>query len=1072
MRFDRLSIEEGLSQSAVQAIAQDNTGFIWFATENGLDRYNGYEFKHYRRDSDSAGALTNDFINDLAIDDEGGLWLATDGGGVARWDPNTDTFALYRHNPDDRTTIASDNIHVVLSDPLGAVWIGTRQDGLDRVDLKTGSISHYQIPGRDVRADGNEEINTLAIDNVGMIWVGTNSGLLLLDPITGHVSRYNNDPADPTSLSEDRVRTLLVGSDGAVWAGTQQGGLNRFRPATKDFHRYVHNANDPATLGSNRVETLLEDSEQRIWVGTSGGLNLLNTNTGTFTRYTHDATDPSSLGGDNVISLFQDRSGVLWVGTKTRGVSKWNPRSWSFGHVGDDKRTGDGLSSLNVTSFAEDQSGKLWIGTFDGGLNIFDRTSGAIDHLGAANGADSNLMDNRVMALSTSATGHIWVGTMGGGLSYIDPATLSGRTYRNDPNDPTSLANDGIMTLLEDSKGRVWAGTFGGGVSRLDRPDGGFLNFAPEPGNSRTLSSGRATAIIEGHDGRIWVGTDGGGLNVFDEKTAEWRRFLHNPDDASSLSANTVYSLHVDANGDLWVGTRAGLDRAVLGGNNKIVLFESVTQDDGLANEVIYGIRSDRSGNLWLSTNYGLARYNPATGAIRNFHSNHGLQGEEFNFGAHFSNSRGELFFGGGNGFNLFNPDDLGLNSNPPQIALTSFAKFNQPVDSEAPYELLSEIDLAHSDDVVTFEFSALDFVAPNSNQYAYRLEGFDKNWVEAGGQRRITYTNLDGGNYVLRVKAANSDGVWSDREIAIPVHVDRPPWATWWAYTLYTLFLVLSLYLFFRHQRRKLIREAEYSRRLETEVRERTQELAHGKQQLAERNGDLELANQQLQKASSTDSLTGLGNRRHLFTQIPKDAARTVRRHAAALARNEPECDNDLIFIVVDLDNFKPVNDRYGHLAGDQMLLQVKDVLLSVCRSTDDVIRWGGDEFLIVCRDADRGYAEVLVERVRSRIADRAYALGQGNMGRTSTSIGYACYPFLKDNPKLLSWEQVLGIADAAMYYSKEHKNAWTGIYGAHWAEGGDALLKSIKKDPRSLAESGTIDIVRSLSLADAQIA
>jgi diguanylate cyclase (GGDEF)-like protein len=617
------------------------------------------------------------------------------------------------------------------------------------------------------------------------------------------------------------------------------------------------------------------------------------------------------------------------------------------------------------------------------------------------------------------------------------------------------------MSLLQDSAGQIWVGTFGGGVSQLDPRSGEFINHTHDPANEKSLSSARATALAQTRDGVIWVGTDGGGLNYLNSRTGEWHQLRHDPSDPQSLSANTIYSLHVDPRGRLWVGSREGLDRVSawpMSGNGARVL--DVSAPDAVNRDAVFGIQSDTLGNLWISSSHGLSSFNPDTGETRRFHESQGLQGEEFNFGASYASPDNTLYFGGANGFNRFKPAELEVNRRPPPVVLTNLSLINEPVESDQPYELIRGLDLTHKDHVVTFGVSALDFTAPHENRYAYMLEGFDDDWVDAGNERRITYTNLDGGKYTLRVRAANSDGYWNEAGIAIPLNVANPPWQTWWAYTLYGLIVLGVILAVWRQQTQKLKRESEYSRRLENEVRERTTELH-------ERNSDLKVVNEKLVEASTTDALTGLRNRRYLFQNIDQDVDLVLRHYRDGVEKVPPGSNSDLLFLMVDLDNFKPVNDNCGHEAGDRLLLQVRDVLLEACRKSDDVIRWGGDEFLIVARETNSLYAADLAERVRSSLSDRVFSVGDGQVARITTSIGYASYPFIKDRPDLLSWEEVLGVSDAAMYEAKARRNCWLGVEGASWEGSGDELYRAIKSDPVRLAEDGVIRAVESVDEA-----
>ena len=1054
MRFERLTMDDGLSQSSVAAIAQDDAGFMWFATESGLDRFDGYNFRHYHHEGGNDRSLANNFARDIARAADGSLWVATDGGGVSRWRPQTDDFTTYRHDPNDDTSLATDRIRTILPDARGHVWIGTRDAGLDRLDLASGVVTHYKHDADNDASISDNSIYALAVDADGALWIGSRGGLDRLDPDTGSVRRYTAE------FGGNQVRALLIDRSGLLWVGTGHNGLASFDPVSGDVERFAHDPGNHHSISSNRIETIFEDSDLRVWIGTDVGLNLFDREAGEFLVYQADATDPTSLSDNFVFSIFEDRGGILWIGTRTEGINKWNPRSWSFGHVKAAGSHDNALSNTNVTSFAKDGSGKVWVGTFGGGLNVLDDSHAIIDQLRHDPNDPASLSDDRVMVLLAGTGGEIWAGTMTGGLNRIDPATGAVTTFRHDPDNASSLAANGIMALHQDSNGSVWVGTFGGGVSRLDPGSGEFVNFRPDPADPASLSGARATSIVEDNHGVVWVGTDGAGINRFDRETGTWQHFVHDNDDPSSLSADTVYALHVDNSGVLWVGTRSGLNQlAAYDPQSRAARFRQPAPGS-LSTGEIYSIETDKRGNLWLGTARGLKRYSPWGASVRSFHVSHGLQGEEFNFGASYADSTGQLYFGGSNGFNVFDPAELSFNRQPPAVVVTSIDVLNEPLATDRPYELIDAVNLDFRDDVVTFGIAALDFASSAENRFSYMLEGFDEDWVDAGTERRITYTNLDGGDYTFRVRAANSDGYWNNDGVAVRLQVAHPPWKTWWAYTLYALAIVAAVLAFVRHQAGKLQREEEYSRRLEREVHARTDELKR-------RNSELRDANDKLQQASTTDPLTGLRNRRYLFEQVTKDVDLVLRHYRDGTETIRPGGNNDLLFLMVDLDNFKPVNDSCGHEAGDELLLQIRDVLLDACRYSDDVIRWGGDEFLVVARDTNREFAATLAERIRSSLAQRVFPIGNGQVARTTASIGYASFPFLKDQPELLTWEEVLGVADAAMYEAKKKRNSWLGIEGIDWELDGEELYREIKNNPGRLAEDGLIQAIESVDAA-----
>ncbi len=425
-----------------------------------------------------------------------------------------------------------------------------------------------------------------------------------------------------------------------------------------------------------------------------------------------------------------------------------------------------------------------------------------------------------------------------------------------------------------------------------------------------------------------------------------------------------------------------------------------------------------------MSTNYGISRFNPANGELRNIHRKDGLQSEEFNFGAHYRSESGELFFGGHNGYNAFQPLAIETNSVAPLIALTGFFRGNDPVKAGLPTDENGHVDVSWKDNNVAFEFAALDFTSPQNNRYQYKLEGFDDEWIDLGTRRRVTYTDLDGGQYLLRVKAANSDGIWNEVGFTLPVSVASPPWATWWAYLGYVaLALNIALGLFVGH-RRKLRREAAYSRRLEREVKARTE-------QLASNNSELAQLNSALQESSLSDPLTGLRNRRFVFEEVSRDLEVIQQKfndqHQGTYATDTA----DLVFMMIDMDNFKPINDTYGHAAGDKLLLELRDVLLDICRRTDFVVRWGGDEFVVIAKQSRPQDSEALAERIRSTIESHHFAIGDGQVARTTCSIGFVGYPLFKAKADESSLDHMINLADGLMYEAKKQRNAWVGMHG-----------------------------------------
>ena len=1004
LSVQRYSLEEGLSQQGVLSITQDADGFMWFGTEDGLNRFDGYEFRQLRHDRSDPRSLPNGWISSLVASDDG-LWMATDGGGIVFRNAKTgqlETPAALRDAPDLQS------VRALSRDSLGRMWIALRSDGVAIFDPRTGDLQRLRHSSTQPNTLSDNTVYSILHLRSGGKLIGTANGLDRLPAGNYDVSRV---PL-PATLAQPgqavRVRALTESADGAVWVGTENG-LGRYDPLSERWRVYHAQEGSTTALPGERVQALLIDSQGRLWIGLMQGLAWFDESSDTFASYRWDAAEPRSLPDDYVTSLFEDRGGSLWIGTKSGGLAKWNPRTWSFGHT---RATAEeGFTDRNITSFAEDLQGRLWIGTFGGGINVVDRTS---SHVTPVRHGDQrgSLSDDRVMAMLEGSDGYMWVGTMGGGLNRVDPQTLRSEVFLNDPAVPTTLGASGVMSLLEVDK-QIWVGTFGGGISRYDARTRHFDNLRAGPEDGMHLSNGHITALARDRAGHVWIGTDGGGLNVWDAKTHRLYYYKRDGKQLDSLSADAIYSLLVDDAGNVWIGTRGGgVDRVDNPGAAPSHLrFTNYSEPQGLPNNTVYGLRADGKGNIWISTNFGLARLDPKSGSIQRFHRLHGLQAEEFNFGAHYRDRSGKLFFGGAAGFNAFYPEVLEFNERPPRVVLTQFLKLNEPGMAGVPEERIQRLSLSHQEDVITFRFAALDFADPRANRYEYKLDGFDGNWVRADERRAATYTNLPGGHYVFRVRASNSDGVWSTQDLALPIDVAPSPWLSPWAFTGYALLAVLMLLGVWYAQQRKIARAATYRLELEQQVSDRTYELA-------QRYRELEDANRKLEMASYTDTLTGLANRRYLMQHFPRLLADHRGTHGLAI-------------MIIDLDALKPINDQHGHAAGDELIVEVARTLRQAIRPDDILVRWGGDEFVVVAQAQHVEHACMLAERIRERVAKMKCTLPKGAVVRTSCSIGLTCLPFVPGRPDAVSWEHAIKIADLALYRAKRGRNAWRGWFG-----------------------------------------
>ena len=1055
--FRHLSVEDGLSQGAVHAVLQDSQGMMWFGTQGGLNRYDGYDFTVFDHDPNDPTSLALGWIWSLAEDANGTIWVGTDGGGLHRFLPESNAFERFVTSPSDPSSLSHDTVRVIFEDSRGVLWVGT-DGGLNSLDPGTGVFTRYAHDPSNPKSLSHDQVRAITEDSTGMLWVGTyGGGINILPPETRTFTHLRHDPDDPDSLSNDRVRVIRETDDGTIWVGTYEHGLDRFDPATQRFRRVSRNTPRGAPVVGEKVRDIYQDSFGTVWVATDDGLGRWISDERGFANFANDPSEPASLSDNRVNTIIEDAGGLLWVGTHN-GLNRWNLATSAFELYRQDPSSPDGMGSDVVNAFTEDTGGNIWIGTYGGGLTRMDAGTGNMTRFNHDANDPSSLSDDKVMALYADADDHIWVGTFEMGLDRFDPRTGRFDHYRHDPHDETSLSANGVTVISRDEFGALWIGTYRGGLNRLN-PDGRtFARYRHDPDNPTSLGSDSVLALHHDDTGAVWVGTDGAGLSRFDRRSGTFSHFGHDPKNRTSLSSDLAWAIHEDRNGGFWIATHfnslnywAPADRRALN-----PVFRHIERNDGLPDPTVYGILEDDNQDLWLSTGRGLTRLTPSTGRTKNYDLTHGLQGNDFMFGAYFRSRDGRMFFGGSNGFNVFRPDAVQDNQHVPPVVLTKFLKFNRPVALQDGEGYSDPIALSYKDSVIGFEFAALDFAAPDQNRYRYRLEGFESEWNEVGNVRRATYTNLAAGGYTLRVQGSNNEGVWNTEGLSLALVVGPPPWLSWWAIVLYTVIGSTIIVSLVRQQRRKLEHQADYSHRLEREVAARTDELAS-------QNRELAGLNTRLQEVSVTDSLTGLWNRRYLANEIPKDLARIRRariNHRDAGPDDPRQLDTTLLFLMLDLDGLKGVNDTYGHQAGDRVIVKTKEILTEVCRETDTLIRWGGDEFLLVGRQADTNIAAGLSDRLRHAVESHAFELGNGDTVRLSCSVGFSFYPFMYRAPTLFTWEQVLDLADRALYRAKAGgRNRWVGLVGARDAEPGVALRRK-DEDLDTLAADGILEI------------
>jgi len=843
LRFEQLSVEHGLAQESVLAIAQDKQGFIWLGTQAGLTRFDGYRTVTYKSAVSDPRTLADNWVRVLHVDPSGQLWVGTD-GGLDRYDPATRTFVHYLPTAPVERGNGNRHVRAIADDGLGGLWVATA-DGLHHLDPATGRFTSWHHDPADAGSLVNDQVNALARDAAGRLWVATATGLDMLAPGASRFIHYRLDAGGDSRFNA--VLALQVDRNQMLWVGTM-GGLEQWRIGDKgEPQRWRLGTAEGLRPGAS-ITALYEDIEKQLWIGThADGLLRWLPAEQRLVQYRHQFSDSHSLADNQVSALFRDRVGTFWVGTWNDGVSRVDMGSGGFARIVRHTEDSDALSDNKVRAIAtaatQDGDGRLWLGT-GAGLNLYDPKTGRSKVWRHDPARPDSLSDDQVTALwrAPDGTGAVWIGGRAG-VNHLDPATGTVRTLSFVRGDP---ASDTIRNIVADRGGLLWIASRGG-LHRLDPKTMDVHTYRHNPADSASLADNVVRPILEDRRGRLWVGSFNG-LDLLDRKTGTFRHFRRNPTDPQSLSHDEVHSLYEDDTGTLWVGTAAGLNRMETAADGTIT-FRRYLRKDGIADDAIAAILPDSAGNLWLSTNSGLSKFNIATGMVRNYSDADGtIEGAYFD-GSALRTPDGTLYFGGFNGITAFAPQAVRENSVAPPVAITDFQVFNKSLKAgqgdhadvlKTAIEHTGELTLRQADSVFSLEFAALHYAAPQRNRFAYQLQGFDEDWVVTDATKRFaTYTNLDPGEYVFRVKAANKDGVWNDNAATLRITILPPFWKTWWFRALVTLLLLGAAYAAYQARMRSLHRQQQ---RLEELVESRTAEVQHKNRLLQQQKHELEL--------------------------------------------------------------------------------------------------------------------------------------------------------------------------------------------------------------------------------------
>lgn len=822
IQFDRYSVEEGLSQSSVNFIFQDSRGFMWFCTQDGLNRFDGYTFKIYRHIPGDSTSLSNNYVWCAYEDFRGDIWVGTFGGGLCRLNRSSDTFTRFKPNPENPgNSLNHPSVRSLLAAPAHQLWVAT-EAGLNMLDLKTGNFTNFKdspdIPTR-LKSHRIYALDTL---DSNTLWIGAENSLHKFDVRSlAHLKTYQPDTQSSNSIPQEIISLDYHSPSGQLWIATNNG-LSRLDSKTENIHNYFSDG-QPGSLSANNVQTVMVDRAANLWIGGMQGSAILPPPyDGKFHYYRHNPDDAFSLSNNFVFSIYENRQGDLWIGTRT-GLNHYNPGKNKFPMVTQISNDNQSLSGKNVLAFhvSSKYPDEAWVGT-NQGLNLYNFTTGKARRFYHEPANPFSISSSYILDICEDSRGNLWIGTRGGGLNRYDRQSDRFYSYRSNPDDPQTIGSDVVSYIYEDLRGQMWIGTSYSGLNRFDSETGKFHRY---PYNSDAPNATRHSHIFALHEdkaGNFWVGTATGGLHILDRATDTFSVYMHSPDDPYSLSNDLILSIFESRSGEVWICTAGRLNRveAYTDSSRGMIKqrhrFIHYGREDGLPNEVIYGMLEDNQGYYWISTNNGLVKFRLLDDGsrkgkldIRSFTHEDGLQSDEFNHNAFFQDFRGKMYFGGVGGFNHFHPDSILDDPHVPPVVITDFLINNQSVqissDSNSPLRrdisLAEDIFLGYQDDVISFEFAALHFARPEKNQYAYMMEGFDEDWNYSGNRRFVTYTNLDPGTYNFRVKASNKDELWNETGTTVRIHIAPPPWRTWWAYLLYVCAAIISLTGFMRYR-------------------------------------------------------------------------------------------------------------------------------------------------------------------------------------------------------------------------------------------------------------------------------
>lgn len=992
--FGTLTPEDKAVAGAITALAQDHEGFIWIGTQHGLVRFDGYQYLSFKSDPQDPNALHSHFISSLLVAADGRIWVGSRSEGLAIFDPKKGTFKNFRHDDSPDSLLPGNKITSMLQDSRGRIWVATNA-GLLR---KEPDSEQFQVFRHDDQQPGSlpdDRLLTLLQDAEGELYIGSYSGLAHWQEQQQQFERLFDTPKEQGGFAKQPIYRILQTHGNIWWISIPTMGVIRLDRTTGQMTHLSSQLAPPFQLQQNWVTSMVQVSDNELWLGTNGGgISIVNIDTGEVIRtqlMRHGV--PGTLLHNDIGALLKDASGMIWIGTWGAGIQLFNPANQALRILRAIPEDPHSLSDAHVLNVLQRQNGEIWIGTQGNGLDVFMPELGKVRHYAAQPGQPGALQSASIQGLAETRDGQLWVGTLQSGLYRYQPELDNFVHYAEGPVLPS-----GQIRRLKMAPGNdLWVGTFIG-LYRWRADTDSFQSFYKDPNRSYKLSSS-ILALWPESSGGLWVGTVEG--LFYCEPESDIATPIAVGPSGLALQINDITQ---DSHGRLILSTPQGL---FTNSPEQPQQFDSVNAKLGLdAMDLGSNLLMDVQQRLWTATHL----IDLQAGTVHEWSKADGVDFGVPWDGAHAVLADGSLAIGGTKGVLLIEPQSYQPWSFAPKLGLAALS-----IDGQAKW-LNPEKPLALPADSqsVSLTFSAFDFSMPELNRYRYQLQGFDTDWRLANAQQRTaTYTNLDPGRYEFVVQGSNRNGQWSDQQLRVQV-IKLPRWYQQdWVRGMFAGAVLGLFYLLYRFRLQQLVRSEQ---QLQQKVAEKTQ-------QLEVRNQQLQQALAEVRKSALTDALTGLGNRRYLYEVLPADMARSLRQWQADPQRE----DSRLLFFLLDIDFFKQVNDQYGHQSGDLVLVQFAQILRQCFRESDVLVRWGGEEFLVVCRDAKVADAVQLAERLLTQVAKHPFVLADGNPIHRTCSLGISCFPACGAEDLILDWQQLIALADVALYDAKHHgRNTW----------------------------------------------